>query len=469
MLDDVLLFGGGADATPAAAALSSVERQGRALNVTAAGHGDHHVLLDDQILDVDIGGLRHDLRAPLVAELFLHLLQFFDDDVLNELVGPQDLLQLLDQREDFLELGDDLLALESGEPLQAHVQNGLRLTLVESQDVRRFSLLSAGRERRADELLEAAARHRDFGHQPVLGLFRVLGSADDLDHLVDVGQSESQTTQQMGTLLRLFQVELRAPDDDGFAVIDEVAQQLRQRKDARLVLDDREQDDAEGGLHRRQGVELVEDDLSVLASAKLDHHANALAARFVSQIRDTVDLLFVDELGNPLDQLGLVDLVGDFGDDDGFPLAARRLLDDRTCTHLHATAARFVGVPNSVGAVNEARGGEVGAWKPLHQLAERGVGVSHQLDRRVDDLPEVVGRNVRRHSHGDAGRTIDEQVRELRREHRWLDQRAVVVGRPIDRFFLDVVAQKLFGQAREPDFRVAIGRRIVAVDRAKVS
>ena len=32
--------------------------------------------------------------------------------------------------------------------------------------------------------------------------------------------------------------------------------------------------------------------------------------------RDVVDDLFVDQLGDALDELGLVDLVGDLGDDD---------------------------------------------------------------------------------------------------------------------------------------------------------
>ncbi len=95
------------------------------------------------------------------------------------------------------------------------------------------------------------------------------------------------------------------------AVVDEVAEEVVEGQDARLVLDDREEDDPERRLHRGQGVELVEDDLGVLAALELHDDAHALAVGLVAQVRDAVDLLVVDELGDPLDELGLVDLVGD--------------------------------------------------------------------------------------------------------------------------------------------------------------
>ena len=44
---------------------------------------------------------------------------------------------------------------------------------------------------------------------------------------------------------------------------------------------------------------------------------------------DVVDDLFVDELGDALDEVGLVDLVGDLGDDDGLA-AAGDVFDGRT-------------------------------------------------------------------------------------------------------------------------------------------
>ena len=242
-----------------------------------------------------------------------------------------------------------------------------------------------------------------------------------------------------------------------------------ERQHAGLVVHDREEDDAEGALHRRQGVELVENDLGVLAALQLDDDAHALAVGFVAQVRDPVDLLVVDELGDALDQLGLVDLIGNLGDDDRFLVAARRLLDHRPGPHLDRPAARLVGVPDPLGPVDEGSGGEVRPRQPLHQLGERGLGMLDELDRGVDHLRQVVRRNVRRHADRDAGRAVDEQVRELRRQDQRLDERAVVVGRPVHRFLVDVLAEQLRREARETDFRVAHGGRVVAVDRAEVA
>ena len=149
VLDEVLFLRRRADAALAAAPLRAVERQGRALDVAAAGHGDDHVLLDDQVLDVDVRGLGHDLRAPLVAELLLDRPELLHDDLEDELLGAEDLAELRDQGQDLLELGDDLLALEAGQPVEAHVEDRLRLDVVEPQDLGALALAALVRRARS--------------------------------------------------------------------------------------------------------------------------------------------------------------------------------------------------------------------------------------------------------------------------------------------------------------------------------
>ena len=168
--------------------------------------------------------------------------------------------------------------------------------------------------------------------------------------------------------------------------------------------------------------------------------------------------------------LRLVDLVRDLRDDDRLLVAAGGLLDHRprrapgrcrgrSCRRPGCPAAPWMKPPV----------GKSGPGQLPHELAERRVGVLDQLDRRVDDLGEVVRRDVRRHADRDAGRAVDEEVRELRRQDHRLDERAVVVRRPVDRLLVDVVAEELRGELREPDLGVAHGRGVVAVDRAEVA
>ena len=149
-----------------------------------------------------------------------------------------------DEREDLLELGDDLVALEARQALEAHVEDRLRLDLVEAQDLGRPCRPSSPSELPMN-FSRRRAGHRDLGRQPRLGLLRVLGGADDLDDEVEVREREREAAQEVGALLGLLQVELRAPDDDRLAVVDEVPEQVLERQDARLVLDDREEDDPE--------------------------------------------------------------------------------------------------------------------------------------------------------------------------------------------------------------------------------
>ena len=87
----------------------------------------------------------------------------------------------------------------------------------------------------------------------------------------------------------------------------------------------------------------------------------------------------------------------------------------------------------------------------------------------VDDLAEVVGRDVGGHADRDPGRAVDQQVGEPCRQNGRLGHRAVVVGRPVDGVLVDVVAEQLLGQPGEADLGVPHGRRRVAVDRAEVA
>jgi len=76
------------------------------------------------------------------------------------------------------------LALEPGEALQSHVEDGLRLHVGE----------------------------RESSLQRLLGLGRRLAGADQRHHLVQVVDRDLQAFQDMRPLLGLSQLELRAPD-----------------------------------------------------------------------------------------------------------------------------------------------------------------------------------------------------------------------------------------------------------------
>ena len=104
----------------------------------------------------------------------------------------------------------------------------------------------------------------------------------------------------------------------------------------------------------------------------------------------------------------------------------------------------------------------------MHSSSEVSSGSSIEGDRRVADLAEVVGRDVRGHPDGDARRAVDEQVRQLRREDRRLLLRPVVVRDEVDGLLVDV-GQHLGRDRGQPRLGVAHRRGPVAVDRAEVA
>jgi hypothetical protein len=65
---------------------------------------------------------------------------------------------------------------------------------------------------------------------------------------------------------------------------------ISRRVTTRPTADQGEHDDAEGRLHRRVLVELVQDDLGDLPAPQLDDHADALAVGLVPDLRDPVEL-----------------------------------------------------------------------------------------------------------------------------------------------------------------------------------
>ena len=80
----------------AAATLRAVVGERLRLDVAGMRQRDDHVLRRDQVLDAEVLRMRDDLGTALVAELFLHRLQFFADDLRDALGTVEDVHQVGD-------------------------------------------------------------------------------------------------------------------------------------------------------------------------------------------------------------------------------------------------------------------------------------------------------------------------------------------------------------------------------------
>ena len=169
-----------------------------------------------------------------------------------------------------------------------------------------------------------------------------------------------------------------------------------------------------------------------------------------------------------VDQPGLVDLVGDLGDDDRLALRFLLGLNVGLGADLDDAAAGGVGVPDPLAAVDDGAGREVRTGHQRQQLFEADLRVVDHGDDAVDHLHQVVGRYVGGHADGDAGGAVDQQVGKLGGEDRRLQQLVVVVGRHADGFLVQV-GQELVGELAQADLGVTHGCRRIAVHRTEVA
>ena len=439
MLDEVLVARGAALHAHAAAVLRAVLGQRRALDVSHVRHGDHHVLVGVEILGVELLRGVDDLGAALVAVLLLHLDQLLADDAHLLVAARQHLAEVGDALFELLALGVELAAFEAREGAQTHVDDGCRLEVAQTEAL----------------------------HHALLGRVGRLRRADDVHDLVDVVLGDQQTLHDVQALLGLAQVEARAAHHHVVAVLDEVADQLAQVEQHRTSLDQGDVVHGERGLERRVLVERVEHDARHGVLLEDDDDAQAVAVRLVVDVRDALDLLVVDQVGNLLDHLGLIDHVGDFGDHDALA-AAGRMLDLGAGAHHHAAAAREQRLPHPVVAVDQAARGEVGPFHILEQLLAFDLRIVDVGAAGVHHLAQVVGRHVGGHADGDAARAVHQQQRDLGRKHRGFGDRVVEVERPVDGLLLDV-GHHLVGDLLHAGLGVTHGRGRVAVHRTEVT
>jgi len=252
-------------------------------------------------------------------------------------------------------------------------------------------------------------------------------------------------------------------------VVEEGAQHLRQRADLRRPpVDQHVHVERHAGLEVGLPEQRLHQEARVhRAALRLEHEPHVLG-RFVAHVGQDRDLSRVDQLGDALDQLRLLHLVGDLGHHD-LPGAAAHVLGRPGGAQAEGAAAGAVGFRDALPRLHQhAAGGEVGAGDHLHQRLGPRVRVADQVQQRLGQLAGVVRRDRGRHAHRDAARPVGEQVREGRRQDLRLLVLAVEGGAEVDRVLVEPLEHG-GGHVRQAGLGVAVGRGAVAVDVAEVA
>src|SRR5207248_2950913 len=121
----------------------------------------------------------------------------------------------------------------------------------------------------------------------------------------------------------------------------------------------------------------------------------AIAVRFVAQLSDALDLLLAMQFADVGDHGRLVNLVGEFRDDDRFAVLADGT-DRNLAAHHDRTAAKMIGRTDALAPEYDAAGREIRSRDDVDEFVDGKRGVVDQCRAGVDDLDEIVRRNIGR-------------------------------------------------------------------------
>ena len=158
-------------------------------------------------------------------------------------------------------------------------------------------------------------------------------------------------------------------------------------------------------------VQKVQHDIRVHITAEFDADSHTLTVGLIPQIGDAVDFLISDKLRDLLDQTRLVYHVRKFCHNDAV-LAVLHRLNAGHRADSDFSASGPVCLIDSGGSKNRTSGRKIRSLDDRQKLLDIGSAVFqhlviNDLYHTVNNLAQIVRRNIGRHSDSDTGRTVD--------------------------------------------------------------
>ena len=435
--DEILVPCLHAGAALATTTLRPVDRQRHPLDVAAVADRNDHILLLDQVFVVLIDQMIGNFGTAVIRQPLTRRSQLLENDIVYTRCRPKNVQIIGNLVGKLTRFIGEFLALHAGQPLQPQIENGPRLCF--GQPVMAIQNLMPGIVDQPDERL-------DLGGWPCLFAKLVAGSLgigralDQLDDLVNRCQRHHQASQHMSAIARLAKEMDRPPCHHFPAEVAECGDHILQPHLFRTATIHRQHIHREAGLQPCMAIELVQHDIANRVTPDLDNDPHAGAIGLIADVGNALNGLFADKLADPLQQLCLVHLIGDFRDDDGLPVLAVGH-NFCACTHHHRPATGGVGVTDAGPAHDQGTGREIRPRHNLQQLLDVDLGIADKGLTGGNHLAGVMRRDIGGHADGNAIGAIHQQVRIFRRQNGRFKLCLVVILREIDRVLVDVTEQ----------------------------
>ena len=276
-----------------------------------------------------------------------------------------------------------------------------------SLDLLAFESLQAGEPHVEDSLcLDLSEAKTD--HQLFLGV--VVCRADGRDDFVDIVECDDESFEDVSPGLCFGEVESRSSCDYDLLMLEVLFEDLPEVEYPRLSVDERQHDHAERGLQSGVLVQSVQDDIRIDIFLQLDDDPGSFSVGLVSDSRDAFDPLVSYKVCHRLDEPCLVDLERDLGYDDPHP-SVSVLLDLAYGSYEDFALTGEISFPCGLLAEDHCSCREVRSLDYIDKLVDVAVRLVDELDTCVDSLAEVVRRDRCRHTNGDTVRAVDQEVR----------------------------------------------------------
>ena len=106
--------------------------------------------------------------------------------------------------------------------------------------------------------------------------------------------------------------------------------------------------------------------------------------------------------------------------------------------HHDRAAAEMIGGADSLAPEDDAAGRKIRTRNDVDEIVDAERGIVDQRDAGVDNLAQIVRRDIGRHADRNAAGAVDQKVREFRRQNRRLLFGIIVVRLEIDGVLVDI-------------------------------
>ena len=142
--------------------------------------------------------------------------------------------------------------------------------------------------------------------------------------------------------------------------------------------------------------------------------------------------------------------------------------DFGSSTNHDTSSTCFICILHTLDAINSSTCREIWSRDILHQFIEFDIRIINIRTATIDDLTQIMCRNIRSHTYSDTVTTINKEIRNLSRHYRRLLQSIIEVVDHIDGFLIKVV-HNMFTHLTESALRITHSSRRVTIHRTEVT